>query len=43
MKNKLKKDAIEITSNSKKVDMQLENRIKKILNWQNKFFKKKVK
>jgi hypothetical protein len=41
MKNKLKKDAIEITSNSKKVDMQLENRIKKILNWQNKFFKKR--
>ena len=41
MKNKLKKDAIEITSNSKKVDMQLENRIKKILNWQNKFLKKR--
>jgi len=41
MKNKLKKDAIEITSNSKKADMPLENRIKKILNWQNKFFKKR--
>ena len=41
MKNKLKKDEIEITSNSKKVGIPLENRIKKILNWQNKFLKKR--
>ena len=41
MKNKLKKDAIEITSNSKKVGIPLENRIKKILDFQNKFLKKR--